>query len=81
MNLIFNLEPAPRSGSESFNLFTTEEWMACRGMHSQIWETFVTPPCAHEYEAIPKTPMNLGPEALALLAWRNVREAQSMQDP
>ncbi len=71
------VEPSPDSELLQFGIQASgiEHWMACRTMHRQIWETFLTPSCQHEPEVIPKTPLNLGPDALALLGWSTAGEA------
>lgn len=69
--LIFTFEPVPGSGLDGFNIPAVEDWTTCRRMHHRVWETFLTPPCTHKPESIPKSPLVLGPDAVALLGWNN----------
>jgi len=69
--LIFTFEPVPGSGLDGFNIPPVEDWTTCRLMHHRLWETFLTPSCTHEPESIPKSPLVLGPDAVALLGWNN----------
>lgn len=69
MILIFTFEPVLHSGLDCLNIPPAEDWMTCRRMHHHVWETVLTPSCAHDLEPIPKGPLNLGSDAVALLGW------------
>lgn len=79
MNLAYLVEPTPNSLLRQFDvqLSPVEDWTTYRGMHFQIWETFSTPPCEHEPEITPKVPLQLGPDAIAILGWSNAAEETS----
>ncbi len=72
MILIYTFEAVPHSGLECFNIPPVEDWMTCRRMHHHIWQTVLTPPCAHDPEPKPKSPLDLGSDAVALLGWTDI---------
>ena len=71
MSLHFVVEPGPHSELHQFGFRPFKDWTYCRSMQMDIWETFLTPPCDHQPETCPKTPLKLGPEAVAILGWSN----------
>ena len=71
MCLHFVVEPGPHSELHQFGFRPFKDWASCRSMQKNIWETFLTPPCDHQPETCPKTPLKLGPEAVAILGWSN----------
>ncbi|ERF75051.1 hypothetical protein EPUS_04833 [Endocarpon pusillum Z07020] len=77
LTIRFMVEISSERALQKFDLQTspTEHWVTCRSMHRQIWETFLTPPCEHEAEISPQTPLNLGPDALAIVGWSNQAES------
>lgn len=79
MILIMTIEESP-DGDTNLNqhdIKRLEDWISCRSMHSHIWETFQTPSCNHEVEIVkPGIPLNLGPDARAVVGWCN--EAESL---
>lgn len=57
-----------------------EHLSSCRDMLYSIWETFLTKPCSHEeFFALPRSSARLGPEAAAVLGWRETTEDMSRQ--
>ena len=75
MARLLSVEPKPTSFLNNFDLPRMEDWIWCRAMHRQLWETFLTPPCHHPQDPNPKDFLNLGPDARALLGWSLFREA------
>ena len=69
MSIIMVVEPGKDSELLQFDFQPIKDWTYHRYMHDQIWETFTTPPCDHQPEARPSKPLNLGPEAVAILGW------------
>ena len=69
MSIIMVVEPGKDSELHQFDFQPIKDWTYHRYMHEQIWETFTTPACDHQPEARPKKPLNLGPEAVAILGW------------
>lgn len=70
------MEPTPDSPLHQFDgqLLPVQAWTTYRSMHYQLWETFGTPPCEHEPEIAMKVPLELGPDAIAILGWSNAGE-------